>query len=137
MNILMDFEYKNIEIASSVKTPHVILNKDTGEILIEGRSFPENAPEFYYQFTRWLAEYSLSPAPRTKVNIGLLYLNSSSVSIITGMLKLLDNMISMKTEVEIKWSFEEGDEDMKDLGLYYQESLRCPVKVIEVTKFDF
>ncbi len=28
----MDFEYKNIEIASSAKTPHVILNKDTGEI---------------------------------------------------------------------------------------------------------
>jgi hypothetical protein len=137
MNILMGFEYKNIEIASSAKTPHVILNKDTGEILIEGRSFPENTPEFYYQFTRWLAEYSLSPAPKTKVNLGLLYLNSSSVSIITGMMKLLDNMISMKTEIEIKWSFETGDEDMKDLGLYYQESLRCSVQVIEVTKLDF
>lgn len=133
----MEFEYKNIEIFPSAKTPHVILNKDTGEILIEGSSFPENAPEFYYQFTRWLAEYSLSPAPKTKVNLGLLYLNSSSVSVITGMMKLLDNMISMKTEIEIKWSFEKGDEDMKDLGLYYQESLRCLVQVIEVTEFDF
>lgn len=133
----MDFEYKNIEIASSVKTPHVVLNKETGEIRIEGSSFPENAPEFYYQLTRWLAEYSLSPAPNTTVSLGLLYLNSSSVSIITGMMKLLDNMISLKTEVQIKWSFEKGDEDMKDLGLYYQESLRCPVQVIEVAKFDF
>jgi len=133
----MDFEYKNIEIASSAKTPYVILNKDTGEIIIEGRSFPENAPEFYYQFTRWLAEYSLNPAPKTKVSLGLLYLNSSSVSIITGMMKLLDNMISMKTEVEITWVYENGDEDMKDLGLYYQESLSSSVQVIEVAKFDF
>jgi len=133
----MDFEYKNIEIASSAKTPHVILNKDKGEIIIEGRSFPENAPEFYYQFTRWLAEYSLNPAPKTKVSLGLLYLNSSSVSIITGMMKLLDNMISMKTEVEITWVYENGDEDMKDLGLYYQESLSGAVQVIEVAKFDF
>ena len=133
----MAFEYKNIEIASSTKTPHVILNKDTGEILIEGSSFPENAMEFYYQFTRWLAEYSLNPAPKTNVNLALLYLNSSSVSVITNMMKLLDNMISMKTDVEIKWSFEEGDEDMQDLGFYYQDLLRCPVQVIEVTKFDF
>ena len=133
----MDFEYKNIEIASSAKTPYVILNKDTGEIIIEGRSFPENAPEFYYQFTRWLAEYSLNPAPKTKVSLGLLYLNSSSVSIITGMMKLLDNMISMKTEVEITWIYENGDEDMKDLGLYYKESLSSAVKVVEVAKFDF
>jgi hypothetical protein len=133
----MDFEYKNIEIASSAKTPHVILNKDTGEIIIEGRSFPENAPEFYYQFTRWLAEYSLSPSPKTKVSLRLLYLNSSSVSIITGMMKLLDNMISMKTEVEITWVYENGDEDMKDLGLYYQETLSSAVQVIEVAKFDF
>ena len=43
----------------------------------------------------------------------------------------------MKTDVEIKWSFEEGDEDMQDLGFYYQDLLRCPVQVIEVTKFDF
>ena len=133
----MHFEYKNIEIASSAKTPYVILNKDTGEIIIEGRSFPENAPEFYYQFTRWLAEYSLNPAPKTKVSLGLLYLNSSSVSIITGMMKLLDNMISMKTEVEITWVYENGDEDMKDLGLYYKESLSSAVKVVEVAKFDF
>ncbi len=137
MNYPMDFEYKNIEIASSAKTPHVILNKDTGEILIEGRSFPENAPEFYYQFTRWLAEYSLSPAPKTKVNLALLYLNSNSVSIIAGMMKLLDNMISMKTEVEITWSFEKEDEDMKDLGLYFQETFRSSVQIIEVAKFDF
>ena len=133
----MHFEYKNIEIASSAKTPHVILNKDTGEIIIEGRSFPENAPEFYYQFTRWLAEYSLNPTPKTKVSLGLLYLNSSSVSIITGMMKLLDDMISMKTEVEITWVYENGDEDMKDLGLYYKESLSSAVKVVEVAKFDF
>ena len=53
------------------------------------------------------------------------------------MLNLLDNMISIKTEVEITWSFEKGDEDMKDLGLYYQESLRSSVQVIEVAKFDF
>lgn len=133
----MAFEYKNMEIASAVKTPHVSLNKDEGKILIEGRSFPENATEFYYQITRWIAEYSLNPAPKTKVDLGFLYLNSSSVSVLTGMMKLLDNMISMKTEVEIKWSFEKGDEDMQDLGLYYQDLLRCPVQVIEVTKFDF
>jgi hypothetical protein len=133
----MTFEYKNIEIPSGVKTPHVILNADTGEILIEGSSFPENAPEFYYQFTRWLAEYSLNPAPKTSVNLRLLYLNSSSVSVITGMMKLLDNMISMKTELEIKWSFERGDDDMKELGLYYQDILNCPVDVAEVSKFDF
>jgi hypothetical protein len=71
------------------------------------------------------------------VNLALLYLNSNSVSIIAGMMKLLDNMISMKTEVEITWSFEKEDEDMKDLGLYFQETFRSSVQIIEVAKFDF
>jgi len=133
----MDFEYKNIEIASTPKTPYVGLNKDNGTIVIEGNSFPENAKDFYYQINRWLAEYSLNPAPKTTVNISLLYLNSSSVSVITGMMKLFDSMISMKTTIEIIWSFEAGDEDMKEMGMYYQDMLNCPVQIIEEDKFDF
>jgi len=133
----MDFEYGNIEILATQKTPYINLNKDTGQITIEGNSFPENAAGFYYQFNRWLAEYSVNPASKTTVRIGFLYINSATVSVITAMMKLLDSMISMKTEIEIVWCFEEGDEDMKDMGLFYQDQLDTPVQIVEVESFDF
>lgn len=132
----MEFGFENIEIKAGLKTPFIRLDKDAGVIEIKGRSFPENAAEFYYHFNRWLAEYSSNPAKTTTVSISLLYLNSSSVVVITRMMKLLDGMISMNTELKIKWHFEEGDADIEELGLHFKTNSKCEVELIEVDLID-
>ncbi|MBN4071465.1 SiaC family regulatory phosphoprotein [Crocinitomix catalasitica] len=93
------YGYENVNIEGTEKSPSIILNKDKGIIEIRGKSIPENTREFYYPFNRWLTEYSYAPALQTEVTVALQYMNSSSSVVITRLIKLLDDMIGLKSGV--------------------------------------
>ena len=128
----MTFEIENIEVVATTKTPFLRLNKDDGTIEISGISIPENTREFYWKFNRWLAEYSLNPQPTTKVKVALIYMNSSSSVIITRMLRLLDSLVGLKSEVEIDWYYESEDLEMRDIGQHYYDTMKCKINLHEV-----
>jgi hypothetical protein len=116
------------------KTPYLKFDKNEGVIEISGCSIPENTGEFYWTFNRWLAEYSLKPAAVTNVKMALMYMNSSSAVVITRMLRTLDELIALKTRVVIEWHFEADDLEMKEMGEYYSELMKCEIKLIEVDR---
>jgi hypothetical protein len=134
MNDNLHFGNEPIEIQATNKTPFIRLDKVGGYIEISGVSIPENTKEFYWQFNRWLSEYSRDPAPKTKVKISLMYMNSSSTVVITRMLMLLDELIGMKTVVEIDWYFEGDDLEMKEIGQYYKDTMKCNINLMEVDR---
>jgi len=126
------YGFENIEIEGTEKSPSIILNKDEGIIEIRGKSIPENTREFYYPFNRWLTEYSYTPALKTQVTVALQYMNSSSSVVITRLIKLLDDMIGLKSEVRVKWYYEKDDIEMKEQGEYYKSIMQIPIDLIEV-----
>ncbi|MBN4071464.1 DUF1987 domain-containing protein [Crocinitomix catalasitica] len=126
------YGYENITIEATTNTPKIILNKDEGLIEIRGKSIPENTQTFYYHFNRWLTEYSFSPAPQTQVILAIDYMNSSSSLVVTQLIKLLNDMIGLKSQVQVKWFYETDDIDMKEQGEYYQEVMKIPIEVIQV-----
>ncbi|MCB9225138.1 MAG: DUF1987 domain-containing protein [Crocinitomicaceae bacterium] len=130
----MQFGDTPVEIQATNKTPYIKLDKLAGTIEISGVSIPENTKEFYWQFNRWLSEYSREPAPLTKVKISLMYMNSSSTVVITRMLMLLDELIGMKTVVEIDWYFESDDLEIKEIGQYYKDTMKCKINLMEVDR---
>jgi hypothetical protein len=134
MGDALTFGFENVEVPSTFKTPYIKLNKDEGLIEFKGVSIPENTVQFYYHFNRWLSEYSAVPAEQTTVHIGLHYMNSSSTVVISRMMRLLDDMIGLKSKVTVKWYYEKGDEEMKEQGSYYQQIIKSPVEIIEVEK---
>ena len=128
------FDYKadKVHVPPTSNTPEIILNQQTGRIELRGKSIPEDTIQFYYPFNRWLSEYAANPAPRTTVVMGLQYLNSSSTVIVTNMMRLLDNMIGLKSTVAIEWYYEQGDEEMKELGNDFKKIMKCEFKLKEV-----
>lgn len=116
------------------KTPEIKLDKKKGLIEISGNSIPENTKEFYYHFNRWMAEYCSNPAPVTKVKFALMYMNSSSAVVITRMLRMLDDMIGLKTEVQIDWYYEGDDLEMKEIGEHYDEIMKSKITLHEVDR---
>lgn len=128
------FEFRNIEIRPTFKTPYINLNKDEGVIELRGLSIPENTSEFYWHFNRWLSEYCSSPAPKTTVVMAIRYMNSSSSVVITKMMTMLDESIALKSEVTIEWYYEVGDDEMLELGKLYDQMLKCPVNLHELEK---
>ncbi len=121
-----------IKIAGSPKTPEVNFDANTGIIEIKGRSIPENSIEFYKPLVDWLDKYADNPSEKTQVNIQLEYFNTSSSKCILDVLKKLENVYKAHNDVEVKWYYEEDDEDMLEAGEDYESILKIPFKMIEI-----
>ena len=74
----MTKELKNLLIEQSPKTPQVDLNQFNGELILSGRSIPENASKVYEPVFDWISEYIRKPRPKTNLRLNLEYFNTAS-----------------------------------------------------------
>lgn len=118
-------------IEGTPKTPTIKFDPSSGELLVKGRSIPENSIEFYKPLVDSLEAYSSNSKPTTNVVIALEYFNTSSSKCILDVFKKLE-AINQNSEVIINWHYEEDDEDMLEAGEDYQAIINVPFKMIEV-----
>ncbi|MEQ8323049.1 MAG: DUF1987 domain-containing protein [Vicingaceae bacterium] len=123
---------EELNIEGTPKTPTIRFDTNSGEMLIKGRSIPENSIEFYKPLTEALDAYAGSPQTVTKVNIQLEYFNTSSSKCILDVFKKLEKINSGGSNVTINWHYEEDDEDMLEAGEDYEAIINVPFKMIEI-----
>ncbi len=121
----------SIKIEGTPKTPTVNFTADNGILEIKGRSIPENAVEFYKPLVDWIGNYSDAAKENTEVNVQLEYFNTSSSKCILDVFKKLES-INGRTNITIRWHYEEDDEDMLEAGEDYQAIINIPFKMIEM-----
>jgi hypothetical protein len=80
---------KDLNIEETNKTPQIDLNKLTGNIILSGKSIPENAAKVYEPVLNWISEYVQDPNPTTNLIINLEYYNTSSAVWMTKIIKAL------------------------------------------------
>jgi hypothetical protein len=107
---------ENLIIEGTPYTPRVEFRVN-GKLLLEGKSCPVNVTRFYYPIINWVLGLK---ARRVKFDINLEYINSSSVKNILELLKELEANRDIK-EIEIKWYYEEGDDDALETGQILEE----------------
>jgi hypothetical protein len=120
---------EDLILEGSAKTPTIDF-KSSGELLIKGRSIPENSIEFYKPLIDWITDYSDNPKENTIVNIQLEYFNTSSSKCILDVFKKLESIDG--SSVSIKWYYEEDDEDMLEAGEDYEAIIDLTFEMIEV-----
>ena len=120
---------EDLKHEGSAKTP-VVEFSSNGELLLKGRSIPENSIEFYKPLIEWLESYSESPNSTTVLSVQLEYFNTSSSKCILDVFKKLESVSG--SEITVKWHYEEDDEDMLEAGEDYQAIIDLPFKMIEV-----
>ena len=120
---------EDLKQEGSAKTPQVEFNA-SGELLLKGRSIPENSIEFYKPLIEWIESYSESPNSSTVLNVQLEYFNTSSSKCILDVFKKLESITG--SEVSVKWYYEEDDEDMLEAGEDYEAIIDLPFEMIEV-----
>ncbi|MDE5422745.1 DUF1987 domain-containing protein [Ancylomarina sp. DW003] len=118
-------------IESSSKTPKVIFDAETGELLIEGRSIPENSLEFYIPLMEWLEVYSNEVNTDTVVQMKLEYFNTSSSKCILDFFRKLEAISKRGNKVTVNWYFEEDDEDMMEAGEDYNAIVGLDFELVE------
>ena len=120
---------EDLKLEGSAKTPFVEFNSKW-ELLLKGRSIPENSIEFYKPIIEWIDNYGQSVNETTVLSVQLEYFNTSSSKCILDVFKKLETLSG--TEVSVKWYYEEDDEDMLEAGEDYEAIIDLPFEMIEV-----
>ena len=111
---------KNIFIEASAKTPQIDLNHLNGELILSGRSIPENAAELYDDVLKWVHEYIKNPRPITNLRLNLEYFNTASSIWLAKIVKTLSTIENSENTlfINLYFNIEEFDsmevEDLKD-----------------------
>jgi len=114
-------DLKGKYLEATAKTPQVDFNHLTGELVLEGRSIPENAGKVYEPLVDWINEYVKSPCIVTNFHLNLVYFNSSSLIWITKIILALSNIKAQGAIIYIHLYFEVEDfedgitEELSDL----------------------
>jgi hypothetical protein len=126
----------SLEIKATLKTPKVLVNFEEGTILLAGISIPEDPYAFYSPVNEEIDKYMETPLPKTTLEFKLEYFNTSSTLVIRNLIRDLSQNNS-KTELFIKWYYEEYDEDMKEAGDEFRMLFhRVNFELVEVLEFD-
>ncbi|HOU02579.1 MAG TPA: DUF1987 domain-containing protein [Bacteroidales bacterium] len=123
-----------LKIKQTRRSPKVVMNNE--RIFIMGRSIIENPSTFYEPVINWIREFSKSWTGKTKIDLGFEYINTGSTKWLYIILRELSAKRQLAENVEIRWHFERGDEDMCELGLIIRSLVNCPFSFIEVNSMN-
>jgi len=93
--------------------------KTTGELKITGRALPEDAIKFFAPLLEWVSGFS---AEEINLEINLDYFNTSVSKQLLDLFKTIE-MNPDNKNINLKWMYEEGDDEMLESGELYQELL--------------
>ncbi|MCE5346772.1 MAG: DUF1987 domain-containing protein [Bacteroidales bacterium] len=116
------------------RTPWIIL--ESGKIFIMGRSIPENAGNLYRPVHEWISDYVRNYSGESTITFGFEYINTSSTKWIFAILKELSVMKNLNENARIIWYYEQGDEDMSELGFILRSLVDCPFLVVEMSEMN-
>lgn len=113
-------ELKNLIIEPTVKTPQIDFNHLTGELILSGKSIPENAAEMYENVLKWVTGYVQVARQTTNLRLNLQYFNTASSIWIAKIVKVLCSISKPEYTllIHLYFNIEEYDsmevEDLKD-----------------------
>ena len=120
---------KDLRVAATGNTPGIEADWALGRLRLLGDSYPENSFDFFQPLVVWLEAY-LSTARPLIVEVGLAYLNTSSVRVMMDLLDMLEESFRQGREIRLTWFFEPGNERVAGLAEEFQEDCSFPYQVV-------
>ncbi|MEN8201793.1 MAG: DUF1987 domain-containing protein [Bacteroidota bacterium] len=109
-------------IEPTFNSPSVILDPGSNKFEFSGESRPENVRKFYLPILEWLEKFAREQKSTSDELSGLSvefdfeYFNSTSAKYILDIFKALNVLNDIGVEIQVKWLYEEDDEDMLEVG---------------------
>lgn len=120
-----------IKIDATKDSPEIVLDKDNLKIQIIGPSYPEDAVEVYQQVFLWLESIDVISDVQLLCVFDFSILSSASSKLVYEIMRRIDELFSEGQEISVLWYYEEGDDDMMDVGQSFADSFNFPIEVIE------
>ncbi len=133
---------EDLLIKATSTTPKVEFYPAKNLFEISGSSRPEDVRVFYGPILAQLENFRKEIADNTDdyqdnpfvFNFKFNYFNSSSAKFILDMLIEVNNFLNDGINIKVNWYFEDGDEDMKEVGEELTEMLDIQPQYIMITR---
>ena len=113
-----------IEIEATDRSPQISFDFGANNFSMKGESYPEDVSAFFGDLMEKLEAHLRTQSGAT-INFvfDLIYFNSSTAKVLMGLFDMLDEVAEEGNEVSITWKYEEGDDNMEELGEEFGEDL--------------
>ena len=123
-----------LKIESTDDNPFVLLDKESNQFEISGKSLPEDVVDFYQPVLNWLEDYRSDPNSNTAFIFKLVYFNTASSKVILDILMFLEEMVEEGHDILVKWYSLSSDDDMQEAGKEYEEMVDVPFEHLTYEK---
>lgn len=119
-------------VADSREQTPLVHFKTTGELKIEGTSYPENPMKFYQQVIDWIKALKTENISKIELSVRLDYFNTSTSKLVLYIFKQLENIyLTQKNDIRVIWFYNTNDEDMIESGKDYSSLIEIPFELRE------
>lgn len=102
---------------------------------IAGNSYPENTFSFYNNVLKWIENYKNGKPGRLECEFYFKYLSSSSHKMVNNIFSKLCVLHKDGKNISVDWYYDEGDDDIMEIGNDYRQSLNIPLQLIPKSDF--
>lgn len=121
---------ENLYIKATQQTPEINFQTN-GNLFIKGVSTPDLVKKHYQPMFDWLLEFKNNLPNEISLTLEIDYLNTSSSIIFVDLFVMINSFKSENRIVNMIWRYEEGDDDMVELGEHLKVSSKSNFNFIE------
>lgn len=96
---------------------------------MQGDSYPENAFELFDQIIRWISVFLEQSRLPLRLELQLVYLNTSSVKAMMGIFDLLEDAHRQGRQVSVDWRYHAENERIAELAEEFREDCTFPFAI--------
>jgi hypothetical protein len=127
---IMDATMTDLRIPGTTTTPDFDGSWEAGVLKIQGDSYPENSFELFGPAIEWVEAYLLESSQPLKMELSLLYLNTSSIKAMMDIFDLLQEAHARGRPVSVDWYYDRGNPRVAELAEEFREECSFPFAII-------
>jgi hypothetical protein len=120
----------DFEIAHTQSSPAVKADAQSGTLEMRGDSYPENSYEFFAPVMDWVAHYLRESQIPLRLDLHLLYLNTSSVKAMMDIFDSLQEAFTQGRDVTVCWYYDPENARIAELAEEFKEDCTFPFEIV-------
>lgn len=120
----------DFSIAGSQSSPAIQSDWNEGVLAMQGDSYPENSYELFHQVIEWIERYLAEAGRPLRLELHLLYLNTSSIKALMDIFDLLEAAHMEGKPVTVNWHYDRRNERVVELAEEFKEDCTFPFMIL-------
>ncbi len=120
----------DLNLPGTQSTPSILTDAGSGVLRMGGDSYPENSFELFGPVLEWVETYLRDRTEPLRLELELLYLNTSSIKAVMEIFDLLEAAHGQGRQVKVEWFYDMRNERVGELAEEFKEDCSFPFDVI-------